>query len=407
MSKREQEDIMNARTREELEAVDLAMCGGAVAREHAPMAELTRALRVQRPRMGEDFARALDTRAAAGFARRSRRPEPLLRPRDARPRARRAEGRGWPRAPLRSGLAPRLGVGLALAVAVVLAVVVGSVPGPAPRSAPRVVGAPSAGSPRAGTKADLAGASGSTSGSPAGAPGAAGSASAARQVERTATLEVGVPNGAVESTAQRVFTLVSVFGGYIRQSNVSSGSVGTGGASFEIRVPSAGLAGAIAALSHLGRVRSETDTTSDVSEAFEGLRRELGDLQAQRRSVLRQLAAATEAASMARLQGELRSIEARIGRQQAALGALSRRVDYTTVALSLSGEASGTGVAGSDLTPGGAARAGSRILAAALAVLVLGTAALAPPAAIVLAGWGLFVLTRRRRREQALDAASP
>jgi hypothetical protein len=233
-----------------------------------------------------------------------------------------------------------------------------------------------------------------------GAPGAP-----ARQVERSATLDVGVAPSAIESKAHQVFTLVSSMGGYVRQSNVSSGGgPAQGGASFDVRVPSANLSNAIAALSGLGRVRSENNTTNDVTDQFNSLQSSLQKLRAERASLLKQLARASEAQEEARLKDRLRYVEAQISQQQGALGALSGRVDYTALALTLTPEA-GASSKHSELTPGSAARDAGKILEAALAVLVIAAAALLPLGAIALAAWIMLAGTRRRLREQALDAS--
>ena len=221
-------------------------------------------------------------------------------------------------------------------------------------------------------------------------------------MERTSALDVGVAPGSVQSASQRVFTLVSDFGGYVRQSNVSSGA--EGGASFDIRVPTANLAPAIAALSHLGHVRSENDTTNDVTDQLGSLQRTLGDLRAQRSSLLKQLARATEARRAERLKRQLQAVEQRIAQTQSAIRALRTRVDYTRLALSLTAESSG-GAATGDLTPGGAAHNAAKILDAALAVLLIGAAAILPLAAVVTAGWIVVATARRRLREQALDTS--
>jgi hypothetical protein len=225
----------------------------------------------------------------------------------------------------------------------------------------------------------------------------------ARQVERTSTLDIGVAQDSIQSTAQRVFTLASAFGGYVKQSNVSSSGPPQGGASFDIRLPSSKLPSAIAALSHLGHVRSENDTTNDVTDQLSSLRRSLGGLEAERSSLLRQLATASEAQQAASLKARLHAVEARVSRLQGAVRGLTARVDYTSLALSLTPESSG-GAASGDLTPGAAAGDAAKILEAALAVLVIGAAAVLPLAVIVVAGWSAVALTRRRLREQALDA---
>jgi hypothetical protein len=223
-------------------------------------------------------------------------------------------------------------------------------------------------------------------------------------VERTSTLEIGVAPDSVQSAAQRVFSLASSYGGYVAQSNVSTGSPPQGGASFDVRLPSSKLSAAIAALSHLGRVRSENNSTNDVTDQLGSLRRSLAGLQAERSSLLRQLAAATEAGPAQTLKERLHRVEASISHVQAAVRALVARVDYTSLALTLTAESS-AGAASGDLTPGAAAGDAARILDAALAVLVIGGAAALPLAAIVLLGWIAVALGRRRLREHALDAS--
>ena len=398
----------------ELETLEAAIHGEPVAPEHAALAEFALALRAERPVPSADFTQALDARAARGFrgaasAQRAgvpARDAPATRPLAARRRASRSLPQRW-QLPRRRLLAVGLGAGTALAAVVVASVVVfsgGRSERTRPVFAPNSVSAPAVSS--AG-RADQLGTAGS--GAEAQGPIVAGRAEdappgAARAIERTATLDVGVSRRSIQSTAGRVFTLVSAFGGYVRQSSVSSGSSGEDGASFDVRVPSARLSAAIAALSHLGRVRSETNTTNDVSGQLGALRRSLGDVRAERASVLRQLSAASSAERVATLKNRLRALEAQIARVQAQLRALSARVNYTSLALSLTPEES-KGASSGNLTPGGAAKDAAGILEAALAVLVLAAAALLPLAAIAIAGWSAIALTRRRLREQALDAS--
>jgi hypothetical protein len=150
-------------------------------------------------------------------------------------------------------------------------------------------------------------------------------------------------------------------------------------------------------------VRSETDTTNDVTDQLGSLERSISGLTAERASLLRQLAASSEAQQEASLKARLRSVEARISQLQGQLGALRSRVAYTGLALSLAPEAAGA--ASGDLTPGGAAHDAARILDAALAVLVIAAAAVLPLGSLVVAAWFLTALIRRRLREQALDAS--
>jgi len=241
--------------------------------------------------------------------------------------------------------------------------------------------------------------------------------SGTRLIERTATLDVGVAPSAIEPNAQRVFTIVSAVGGYVRQSSVSSGEPSRGvepvhgeedqrgGASFDIRVPSANLSSAIAALAHLGHVRSETNTTNDVTDQHTSTDRSLALAQAERASLLAQLRKTTAESEAARLKSRLHAIDEHIGQLQRQLRALDQRVTYTSLSLSLTPESSRGGAGAGGLTPGGAAHDAATILAVALAVVLIAAAALLPVAAVVFALWAAFALTRRRLREQALDTS--
>jgi hypothetical protein len=417
---RHESSNMSAEARRELEAIDAALSDGPVGREHARLAELARELQAIRPRPSEDFARALDARAAQGFQR-----ERQLRiPSGSAPHR-----QGSHHGPRRSVKlrAPRarqaLGVALAAALAAAIAVPFALSGGGHGRMASSTSGsgaaasaevnkaiaqgtkapeaaAPGAAAPRAAAQGDLLPAGGLNGTSPS----ASGSASpGARQVERTATLDVGVAPASIESTAHQVFTLVSASSGYVRQSSVSSGSAGQGGASFDVRVPSSNLTRTIAELSGLGHVRSENDTTNDVTDQLSSLQSSLREVRAERASLLGQLARSSDPQQAASLKAQLRTLQARISRLESALHGLTNRITYTSLALSLTPETPAASKQG-DLTPGGAARDAAQILDAALAVLVLAAAVLLPLAAIALAGWMAIAMTRRRLREQTLDA---
>jgi hypothetical protein len=394
MSRRESRQVRLDAQRE-LEVIDAALREEPVAAEHDRLAAFVRAVRSVRPLPSEPFAQELDVRAGRNFGPKPETsagfPSSSLRP----------ERRGDRQRGRRSVLA-RPALGIAAAAIVAAAVIVPlSISGGGQRHAQEVNAA----------RAPLAPVTSAPALSASGAPtprAQTGNAyvdgsTAVRHVERNATLEVGVAASSIQSDAQRVFALASSFGGYVRESSVSSGAAGEDGASFDLRLPSGNVAAAIAALSRLGHVRSQTDQTHDVTGAFDALRRSLEQKRAVRASVLRELAKASEARVIAALRARLRGLEAGISRGQSALRRLTARIDYTSLALSLTPEAS-AGAASGDLTPGGAARDAARILDAALAVLVIAAAALLPLTAAAIAGWMLVAATRRRLREQALDA---
>lgn len=420
----------------ELEALDAALRGEIVEGEHASTVELVRAMRAVKPAPSEQAALALDTRAMHAFEpkpRRTTRHSRALRVVLAHPTA-----------------AATALVVTALAVAVPLAFTGDTHPSsgaassaPAVRALPQIPGPFAAqGRPAAPAAHGLAARQAApfsriqrSSAAPlrSGSAESAAPAQSARQVERAATLNVGVASNAIQSTAQRVFALASAFHGYVQQSSVSSGggnpSGGSneppvqpvqttntgqgedgglseqGGASFQLRIPSSSLGAALAALAQLGHVRSETDTTNDVTGEVDALHKSLRDAEAQRSSLLGQLARASSVESEEALKRRLQAVERRISGLHQALDGVNSRVQYTNVALSLTPEAHRS-EDGGYLTVGGALHDGGRILAAALAVLVLVGTALFPVALMGLAGWALVSATRRRLREQALDRSS-
>jgi hypothetical protein len=150
-------------------------------------------------------------------------------------------------------------------------------------------------------------------------------------------------------------------------------------------------------------VRSENETSNDVTDQVSSLRRALADAKAERASLLRRLAKVSDPGEASSLRARLRFIEARISQREGALRAVTNRVDYTSVALSLTPEAHPAAKKSGHLTPGGAARDAGNILSAALAIVVLVFASVLPLATIVLVGWLVIVILRRRLREQALD----
>ncbi|HEX3510202.1 MAG TPA: DUF4349 domain-containing protein [Solirubrobacteraceae bacterium] len=388
---RHEDTPIGADVRRDLDAIDAALGGEPLDATRGTVAGLALELRDMRPEPQPEFVRALDERAAQGFRRERT--------------ARRFGGLH-----LRPGL-PALGAAAACAaVLVALVTALGGSGGAVMTSHVSPQARSGAGSAvRTQQRGPISGpSSGAGAGkgvlAPAPAPEAP-AAGTARHIERTASLDVGVAPDQVQAAARRVFTLVASFGGYVRQSSVSTGSGSEGGATFDVRLPAGNIASAIAALSRLGHVRSENDTTNDVTDQYDALRGSLGEARAERAGLLRRLAAAGTTAESEALRAAVHRLDARIAQLLSALHALTSRIDYTPLALSLTPEAQAQGGgAFGDLTPGGAAHDAARLLEAALAVLVIGAAAMLPLALVAIAGWAALVLARRRLREQALDA---
>jgi hypothetical protein len=434
---------MSPEARRELEAIDAALQGDSVGKEHADLATLALTLRElrQQPAPLGAFAHTMDARVTEGFRRRPTGPLAAAQWSHDPPRDR-VQNR--PRRPLR-GIVTHKAFGLGIAAVVALAVVVplaltvrvsgGGSNSTSARAGitertPASVSAPTTSVQHAEASPDFAEAGHGEAGT-AGEKGAAGvprapgvpearvkagpeaavqggvasapQAAPARQVEHGASLDIGVAPTAIQNASQRVFALANVYHGYVQESNVSSGNSEQAGAAFQVKLPSTSLAAAIAAFIQIGHVRSENQTSNDVTEQYGSLQRSLGDARAERSSLLKQLAAATAEQQAATLKARLSAVERKLAGLERSLGALDKRVNYTTVALSLTPEAQG--VAAGSLTPGGAVGDAGEILATAVAILLLALTAAVPLAVVVAVGWLAVTRTRRRLREQALDVS--
>ncbi len=377
----------------EIEAIEATLRGEAVDPEWADTAELALLLQVERPQPRPEFGAKLDARAARDFARR------LARPRG-----------GW-----RPGLRPALALAACLLAAVVL--VTGMLTREQhPTTSAQVVKSPAA-------------ASGASSGAPsptrraqpsgrdadsaenlsirsAVSPAAPVGTTATRQVERTSSVTLGVPPAKLQDASRQVFDITTrLFHGYVLSSSIASGDGATGGGSFQLKIPSAGVSEAEGRLAQLGHVRSQTDTTQDISSAFVSADRRLADANAERRGLLRALGRASTPNQTASVRARLQLVEGQIAGAERDIRSLRRRADLTSVSLTIVPEAHGAVVGNrSGLTPGGALHTAGRILSVALSVLLIALAIALP---FALAG-GLAVAgtraVRRRRREAALGA---
>ena len=178
-------------------------------------------------------------------------------------------------------------------------------------------------------------------------------------------------------------------GGFVRSSAVDSRPGLGGGAVFELEIPSARLQTALARLSQLASVRSRTESSQDVTEQVTFMRNRVVALRAERRSLLRQLAAAPSLAETARLRDRLRSIDARLRDAKQSRAALRRRTAYSAVSLQIVTERPREDSGGGAWTPGDALDDAARVLEVAAGVTLVALAVLLPLGLLALLGWPL------------------
>jgi uncharacterized protein DUF4349 len=336
--------------------------------------ELAIALAAEAPQPGEDFARRLDARVAAGFPR--KRALPKLPP-----------------------LAVFGGV-TAAAVAVIVAVTLVGNSGTSMKSS---AASKAASDTKLNVGKELSGRSAGVTAQAAPALKAAPAPAPARQtprhVERSASLTLAATRGKLESVANQVVGVVDQHHGYVLHSSVTSGA--GGGGSFDLRVPVGQLQATIADLSRLADVRSRSQNLNDVTTTYNATQDRLATQRALRQSLLKQLAAATSQSQADAIRQRLRLVTADIRSLSATFDNLRQHTAYASIAVQLvpkrAEPVTTEGGLGGDFHDA----LHSLVVSFGIALRVLGVAI---PLGIVAAlGWFGWTALQRRRREAALS----
>ena len=393
----------------ELAALEDALAGRPVDPDLADLAELAVLVRDERPVPGPAFTRNLDSRVERGF------------PATHRKRARRFS---WPKFTL-----PALGFAASLLLVVVIAT---SVPGGGDDESESGAGAGGAvaTTEEPASKGDSdegGGGAAARESAPSPAEDSAGSTSAPepatiapplpeppgggntdgrtrRYVERTAQLVLATPPSGVDRAAAKILRITDDVGGYVVASQVSSGSSGE----FELRVPERRLSQALSRLSAVGKVRERTQGSQDITGAVVSVQERLKDARTERRSLLRQLAAATTPNQTTSIRERLRLVSGQIAAAKRDLRNVKRRASFSTIAVQLLADRRANASDDEDdsagWTPGDALDDAVRILEVSAGVLLVAGALLLPVGLVALLAWLAMRQAAQRRRERALDA---
>jgi hypothetical protein len=335
-------------------AAELAELDRALAGEDSPLNQLVADVRAQRPQMEPAFAARLDRMVD-----------------DARTAPRRPRWLAW------SSLA-----GLAAAVIVAVVLVSGNDRTPLRGLSPQV---------RAPSTAAESGAAKSLA-SPAPVSGQA------RKVERTTALALSTDRADVQNVADDVVATTQRFGGIVDSSQTST-SDSEASAVFVLRIPTARLDDAIAALSKLAHVSSLQQGSTDITSSFVSSEARLHDARAERRALLKALARATTTQAIDAIKARLRDNRSQIAQLKGELDALRRRANLARVDVTVAGNGHASS-SGGGWTPADAARDALRVLEVAAGVILVGLAA-GIPLALLLGAAGLAAHSTRRRRREA------
>ncbi len=416
MKLRDQSPNLDPAIERELEALEAALAGEAVAPEHADLAALATAMGELRAAPGERFAAELDSRAAAGFE-------------GERQVQSRLAG-AWQRfraAPTRRQLMPVAASALgAIVVATALVTSSGDEPGsetPAPlfetsggsepaggtvddQAAPTAkdaLGAPASGDSSAQLRdAGVSAIGGRRAG---GDTGPFASGERRRFVERSAQITLGTEPERVRNVTDEVLGVVGRYEGIVLSSSINDGAEGEAGANFELLLPSQSLDDSLGDLSTIAELRSREETTTDITAPTVTVQERLRDARAEIEGLLKQLADADTDEERAAVKAQLAFQRQRVAGLRETRNALERRANLSRVSVVVvTGDADVLGSGEEDQwTLGDALHDAGRVLAVAAGVTLVGLAVLAPIALLALLVW----LTRRawvrQSRERALE----
>ena len=381
------EPELSPEVRRELEALDAALAGRPVRPPDDELAALAVALRSERPEPRPEFALDLDLRARDGFPA----PEPI----QATPAPRRATAfrRRW---------ALALGTTASLFI-VVTAVLVSGLPGGGGRDDSTSIPTELEDQLPAPAQREAAPAPAGTAAPAMSLPAPPDAAPRVRnrRVERGASITLAPPRDRIEDVADDALRVTDRHGGFVLSSNVTAGEGREAGANLELRIPSDRLQPAIADLSELAHVRARTQSSRDITAAFTSPRRQLADALAERRGLLRRLAAAVTPNETAAVRARLRAVNRRIDRAQRELRRLRERVSYAAVSVAI--EPGAKADDGGGWTIGDAADDALGVLRAVLGGALVALAVLVPAALLGGLGWLAYRAWVRRRRERVLD----
>jgi hypothetical protein len=363
-------------------------------------------LRALRPNPHPEFAAELDKRAAAGFPRRSRLPRFSI-----------ARWRALP--PRRLMLATGALAVVAIAATGVLVATNdtseqqngssqlgflnsydGDVEEPAPTTSPPVEASAEEAQPLNGIES-AAGSALNFDGSGGYAPGSAHLTN--RAVRREAQVVLGTDPAKVAENATEVLETVRTYDGIVLRSSSHQGPEGEAGAHFELRFPSAKLAGALAALSEIGELRSRHDTSLNITAPTVKVGELLRDSKARIDSLLGQLGAAETESEREAVEAELRQERHYRARLRTNLQKLQRKAQFSRVTVRIETDAVEEDSSGGAWGVANALDDAGHILAVAAAVAVVAVAILGPIALIALLAWLAHRAWLRRERRRVLS----
>ncbi|MGA2461351.1 MAG: DUF4349 domain-containing protein [Candidatus Bathyarchaeia archaeon] len=149
-------------------------------------------------------------------------------------------------------------------------------------------------------------------------------------VELQAQLTVQVEDS--KSTSTIIITLASSLGGYVAESYFDEGSSSS---NLVLRVPQENFTLALKQLDALGKVKSQSISSNDVTEQYVNLQAQLGAYKAEELTLLRILNASNTVTDALATENAIRDVQAQIDQIEGTLLVMDRLVDFATLNVQL------------------------------------------------------------------------
>jgi Domain of unknown function (DUF4349) len=223
-----------------------------------------------------------------------------------------------------------------------------------------------------------------------------------RRIERSISMTLTAPDEEIPALAEDVNGVAARYGGFVLRSELDTGDGGATG-SYELRIPSSRLQGAVRALAGLATVSSQSQSGQDVTRDFVTTADRLEAARAERRSLLRRLEDAKTDSEAEALRDRLDVVAGEINGLRAQMRDLRLRTDYAIVSVDLIGDESDSGSSGGGGGSFDDAVGDAGELLVGFAGVLIRVLAIAVPIGLI-AGlvWVGMAAVRRRRRESAL-----
>jgi vacuolar-type H+-ATPase subunit H len=189
--------------------------------------------------------------------------------------------------------------------------------------------------------------------------------------------------------------------GFVEDSHVEVQQHGSSEATLTLRLPSARLSAALAAIGRLAPVSAESQSLQDITNAYDAARQRLADATAERQALLRALARATTEGQIDSLRERLSQSRSAIAQARSSLQAVSQRASTAEVEVTVLGDSHATS---EGLTLHRGLHDAGRVLTVALIVLLIAAAALVPLALLIAAATFVHRAWRRYSRERVLQS---